>query len=297
MHQSQGHDSLPKVGDWVAVQKVAGEDKVIIEAVLPRRTCLERKSTGKAAESQVLASNMDLVFVVQALDISFNQRRLERICAVAGESGAVVAVVLNKCDLCKKLERTVKEVAAFAGEANVVASSAKTGKGLGEIRKMLAGGKTAVFLGSSGVGKSSLINRLYGEAVQHTIVIRGEDGKGRHTTTSRELILLPTGGLVIDTPGLREFQLWSGSDTLDDTFADVAETAVGCRFGNCRHQAEPGCAVRTAVEQGKLDAKRAANFIKLKAEAGAIHKLRRERGAPSVRIKTPRARNDDDFEE
>ena len=276
LHHELGRDTLPKVGDWVAVRAVPGEEKVIIQAVLPRRTCLQRKSTGKVAETQILAANMDIVFVVQALDVSFNKRRIERICAVAGESGATVSILLNKCDLSKGAERITREVQKMAGKAIVIATSAKSGKGLGEIRRLLEGEKTAVFLGSSGVGKSSLINRLYGEAVQHTIVIREEDAKGRHTTTSRELILLSSGGLVIDTPGLREFQIWSATDALDETFGDIAEIAIRCRFSDCQHQKEPDCAVRAAVETGKLDTKRVGNFIKLKQEATAVEKLRRE---------------------
>lgn len=275
-HQAASPADLPKVGDWVAVRRKPGESRAVIHHVLPRRTSLTRKVPGREAAPQVLATNIDLAFVVQALDNTFNLRRLERFLVMIHEGGARAAVLLNKADLADSTQSLLEQTRAIAGDTPVLAVSAKTRRGLGEIRALLAPGQTCVFVGTSGVGKSSLINRLYGEAVQATLEVREHDDKGRHTTTWRELILLPGGGLVIDTPGMREFHMWLADAGLDDAFPDIAELALQCHFRACSHTREPRCAVRQALENGSLSADRFASFTKLRHELDYLAEERRE---------------------
>lgn len=277
-HTKQSNSELPKVGDWVAIRRQPGESKAVIHAVLPRRTCVVRQNTGRAAESQVVAANVDIVFVVQALDQTFNRRRLERFLVMVHEGGAKPVIVLNKCDLQAGIRARVAEAKAAAGDASVVVTSAKTGKGLGELRALLVPGQTVCFLGTSGVGKSSLINRLYGEVVQETLPVREDDAKGRHTTSRREIIPLPNGTLVIDTPGIREFHLWLADTGLNDSFPDLVELAKQCRFRDCSHGAEPGCAVKHAVEAGSIERDRYNSFRKLHEELDSTSRRQREHG-------------------
>jgi ribosome biogenesis GTPase len=266
LHRSSSHADLPKVGDWVAMSHVAGERKAVIEAVLPRRSKLARKVTGREAEEQVVAANLDLVFVVQALDPSFNVRRLERFLVMVHEGGARPVVLLNKADLCAEREALLEQAQAAAGNCPTLVMSAKTRKGLGPLRELLRPRETVCFVGTSGVGKSSLINRLYGEALQDTLEVREKDGKGRHTTTWREIIPLPNGTLVIDTPGMREFHLWHVEEGLRETFADISELGTGCHYRNCTHAHEADCAVKKAVAAGGLAAERYQSFLKLQKE-------------------------------
>jgi len=266
LHETRSSAELPKVGDWVAVSIVPNEDKAVIHAVLPRRTQLARKVPGREIEEQVLVANIDVAFVVQALDLSFNVRRLERFLVMALEGGSRPVVVLNKTDLCDDVEARLADAQSAAGAAPVVGVSAKTGGGMKALKEFILPAETVVFVGSSGVGKSSLINRLYGEEVQATIEVRESDAKGRHTTTSREMILLPNGGLVIDTPGLREFHMWVASEGLEIAFPEIEELAVRCHFRDCSHTGEKRCAVLEALERGAISRERYDSHLKLKRE-------------------------------
>lgn len=270
IHTAAHDGELPKVGDWVAVSVLSGEAKAVIHHVLPRFTKLARKVPGRRIEEQVLATNMDVVFVVQALDVSFDPRKLERYLVLAHESGAQPVVVLNKTDLCPAVARRIEEARKIAGNAPLAAVSAKTGHHLKELEHWIHAGETAVFIGTSGVGKSSLINRLYGEEIQHTIEVRASDAKGRHTTSRRELIVLPGGGLLIDTPGLRECQLWTEGQGLEDAFLDLEELALQCHFTGCSHAKEARCAVLAAVADGRVSAARHQSFLKLRGERAQL---------------------------
>ncbi len=262
---AEGTAALPAAGDWVALLPPSGSGRGRIEVVLPRTTSFRRKLPGKANAEQVVAANADTVLIVTAAGHELNPRRLERYLALAWESGAKPAVVVTKRDLDPAPAETEALLVEIAVGAPVHCVSGKTGEGLQHIRDYLAGGKTVALLGSSGVGKSTLINALLGIERQKVGEVGALD-KGRHTTTQRELILVPSGGLLLDTPGLREIQIWDAGSGIEETFADVEEFAVGCRFGDCRHQAEPGCAVRAAVEGGGLTPDRLASFHKLSAE-------------------------------
>lgn len=257
---------FPAVGDWVAVSSVEGEGAVI-QSVLPRRTLFSRRSVGEgAADEQVIAANLDTVFLVSGLDGDFNPRRIERYLTLAWESGAAPVVVLNKADLCPNFAERVAMVEELAPGTPVHAVSAAATRGAEALRPYLGPGTTTALLGSSGVGKSSLINVLLGTARQRTAAVRADDQRGRHTTTRREMLLLPTGGVLIDTPGMRELQLWADAAALDQVFADVTALAEQCRFHDCRHEVEPGCAVRAALAAGTLAPARYASYVKLGRE-------------------------------
>jgi ribosome biogenesis GTPase len=262
---------LPVVGDWVAVSTRAGEHAGTVEAVLPRRTKFSRKQTLEAIDEQVLAANVDVVFLVTSLNEDLNLRRLERYLVLARESGASPVVVLTKADLYPDPAGAVAEVTAIAGDIPVVAISARTGEGLERIREHLAPGTTAALLGSSGVGKSTLVNTLAGDEALATQEIR-EDGKGRHTTSRRELVVLPGGGLVIDTPGMRELQLWVADEGLEEAFEDVTSLFEHCRFADCAHDQEPGCAVKAALADGTLAPERWESYSKLEAELAHLER-------------------------
>ncbi len=262
---------LPGVGDWVAAAPVEGEAKAVIEAVLPRRTAFTRSDPRSGAE-EVVAANVDTVFLVTAFGRDLNPRRLERYLAAAHESGADPVVLVNKSDLDPGAVRAaLREAARVSPGVPVHAVSAKTGEGLGELERYLAPGRTVALLGSSGVGKSTLANRLAGQDVLATGAVRGDE-QGRHTTTRRELVPLPSGGILLDTPGLRELQL-SGAD-LEETFPELAELAAGCRFRDCTHEHEPGCAVLAALEEGRLARDRYDSFVKLRAELEELEQRR-----------------------
>jgi ribosome biogenesis GTPase len=213
-----------------------------------------------------VAANIDLVFLVNALDATFNLRRLERYLVLAAGSGAQPAVVLNKSDLCDDLSRLVNEVRAVASQIPVYVMSAARGEGLEPLRNSLGVGVTGAFLGPSGVGKSTIINRLIGLEKLKTRKVREYDGKGRHTTSHREMVVLPSGGILIDTPGMRELQLWEGEEGIEEAFDDIESLAATCRFRNCRHDSEPECAVRKALQEGILDQGRYASYLKLQRE-------------------------------
>jgi ribosome biogenesis GTPase / thiamine phosphate phosphatase len=260
---------LPAVGDWVAVRKLDGERKAVIEAVLPRRSAFKRKEAWKRTVEQVVAANVDTVFLVTAFGGDLNARRLERFLTSAWDSGSNPVVVANKADLAGDPLLELAEVEAVALGVPVLAVSAATGEGMNELEPHLQPGRTIALLGSSGVGKSTLVNRLAGHDVLATQEIR-PDGRGRHTTTHRELVPLPSGALLIDTPGMRELQLWADEDVLDSTFAEIAELAAECRFSDCSHEHEPGCAVKAAIANGSLPAERFASYRKLQREIRAL---------------------------
>ena len=268
-HEARGPLDLPTVGDWVALRPPEAGERALIEALLPRRTAFVRRASGDRSVAQVLAANVDTVFLVMGLDGDFNPRRLERALVLAWESGAQPVVLLNKTDLCEDLALRRAEIEAVAPGTPVLPIAAKPGEGLEALMSWLTPGRTVALLGSSGVGKSTLVNRLLGREKQKTREVRAADQRGRHTTTHRELISLPGGALLLDTPGLREIQLWSDGAGLDAAFDDVRGRSAACRFRDCGHRAEPGCAVRAAVEAGEIAASRLESFHKLGAELRA----------------------------
>jgi ribosome biogenesis GTPase len=283
-HEARGPEERPAVGDWVALRPRDGEARGLIQAVLPRRTAFVRRAAGDQAVAQVLAANIDTVFLVAGLDGDFNLRRIERILVLAWESGAEPVILLNKADVCPEAETRRLEVEGVAPGVPVHVIAAKTGRGLEVLAPYLRRGQTVALLGSSGVGKSTLVNRLLGVEKQKTREVRAADQRGRHTTTHRELVPLPGGGLLVDSPGLREIQLWVGGEGLQVTFEDVETLAPSCRFRDCTHDGEPGCAVVAAVEAGALAAERFESFRKLRAELRALEvrddpRLRREEKA------------------
>ena len=254
----------PAVGDWVAVEAGLAGD-TIIHAVLPRRSALIRQAAGRRTEAQVVGANLDVVFVVASLNGDLNLRRLERYVAVAWESGAEPVVLLSKADLTHDVEAILAGVAAVAAGAAVLIVSSFDGRGVDAVRARIGPGRTAAFVGSSGVGKSTLLNKLAGEERTSVSEIREGDARGRHTTTRRQIHLLPEGGLVLDTPGMRELALWDG-DGLEQSFSDIDELAAACRFGDCAHDAEPGCAVGAAIKAGTLAVERLESWRKLQRE-------------------------------
>jgi ribosome biogenesis GTPase len=263
---------MPAVGDWVAVCDAPG-GRAAIEAVLPRRTKFSRKTPWLKAEEHVLAANIDTVFLVSGLDGDFNPRRLERYLIAAWDSGADPVLILTKLDLLDDAAK-LAEAEAVAFGVPIFAVSNVTGEGVNELRDLLRPAKTFVLLGSSGVGKSTLVNRLAGRRLMATGDVRN-DGRGRHTTRHRQLLVLPNGALLLDTPGLRELQVWEGD--VDAAFADIAELAAACRFSDCAHQTEPGCAVQDALESGALDADRWASYLKLQRELKRVRVRRNSR--------------------
>ena len=276
-HEASRRSELPAVGDWVVVRRGSDRQRGAIVAVLPRRSRFSRKAAGNVTGEQVVAANVDVVFIVMALDADFSLRRLERYLLLARESGAAPVVLLTKPDLDLDPVSRVAEVTAVAGEVPAHLVSPKLNQGIEQVAAYLGPGRTGALLGSSGVGKSTIINRLSGRDVQRTREVREVDAKGRHTTTNRELVVLPDGGMIIDTPGMRELQLWDASGAVRETFDDIAALAPACHFTDCRHRDEPRCAVKAAVESGALPAERLDSFLKLQGELAFLERQQDER--------------------
>lgn len=273
LHDAADRAELPAVGDWVALDPPR-DGRSTVRAVLGRRTAFVRTAASdqhRLSEQQVVAANVDVVFLVSALAEDYNLRRLERYLVLAWESGAQPVVVLTKADLCADADAAVAEVEAVAVGVPVHAVSNLTGEGIDELRPYFTGNRTVAALGSSGVGKSTLINSLSGEEVMATGGLR-RDGRGRHTTTHRELIAVPGGGFFLDTPGMRELQLSESSAGMEEAFDDVAELAAACRFSDCAHETEPGCAVRDAIRGGSLDPERWTSYRKLQRELAMLER-------------------------
>jgi len=260
------NNKFPAVGDWVVIDLQDSGEKAIIHNILPRKSKFSRNAAGENTREQIVAANIDTVFIVSSLNQDFNIRRLERYLTIAWNSGAKPVIVLSKADLCEdtQAKKTEVETVAFGVPIHIVSSL--SGEGLNELEEYLDTGQTAALLGSSGVGKSTIINQLMGSEKMAVNKIRISDGKGKHTTTHRELIVLESGGIVIDTPGMREIQLWDGSDGIKESFEDIETLAQNCKFNDCQHDSEPGCAVKKAIEMGELSEKRLESYRKLERE-------------------------------
>jgi ribosome biogenesis GTPase len=260
------NNQFPAVGDWVVIDLQDSKARAIIHDILPRKSKFSRKVAGDNTEEQIVAANIDTIFIVTSLNQDFNLRRLERYLTIAWNSGAKPVIVLSKADLCADAEAKKAEVETVAFGVPIHIVSSLSGEGLDELEEYLETGYTVALLGSSGVGKSTIINQLMGSEKMEVDEIRINDGKGKHTTTHRELIVLETGGIVIDTPGMREIQLWDGNEGIKESFEDIETLAQNCKFNDCQHDSEPGCAVKEAIEQGDLTEKRLESYRKLERE-------------------------------
>ena len=276
--QRSQDEVAPATGDWVAVGERGGLGQVI-EMVLPRKTAIVRRDPAEEVIEQVLVANADTVAAVHGLDRPVNPGRIERFLILAADAGALPVVILTKSDLLSdaKVAEAVAAVEAFAHGVPVIAASPRTGQGMSAVRELLADGATVVFLGASGVGKSSLVNALMGFEAQEVQEVRSGDAKGRHTTTTRELIPIPEGGVVIDTPGVRAIGVWAADEAIDSVYADVVDLAAHCRFRDCTHRDEPGCAVLVAVAEGQLDPARLERYQRLWQEVATLADARAER--------------------
>ena len=273
-HAAACDADLPAVGDWVAVEEGNENQDHVIRAMLPRRTCFSRKMPGNSSQAQVIGTNIDIVAVVTDAGPDLNIRRMERYFMLIGKSGAKAVFLINKSELVPKVQskQAAADIAALWDQADVHITSAIKGEGLKVLKKYLKKGITMCVVGSSGVGKSTIINQLYGEEWQWTSEVNEVTGKGRHTTTSRELVPLDSGGMLIDNPGMREIQMWTDEATLRESFADVDALSEGCKYSNCTHRKDAGCAIRAAVEGGQLEAARYENYLNLEEEIAAIRK-------------------------
>lgn len=276
-HHAASRSEMPAVGDWVAVKKRPDEDRGSIQAILPRHSKFSRKVAGNVTDEQVVAANVDVVFLVMALDNDFSVRRLERYLLLARESGASPVILLTKPDLADDVPARVAQVERMAGGLPIHVLSPKFSEGIGQVSAYLVSGRTGALLGSSGVGKSTIINRLVGSDLRKTREVRESDSRGRHTTTHRELVKLPAGGLIIDTPGMRELQLWDVGEAVRETFEDIEALAVHCHFTDCRHRDEPRCAVKAAVADGRVSAARLESYLKLQDELAHLSTQQDER--------------------
>ncbi len=273
-YEATGRHELPAVGDWVAIRPDEAGGRALIRGILPRRTWFSRKAAGRQTEEQVIAANIDTVFVVFGLDHPVKPRAIERYLVVGRRSGAEAVVVLNKADMSQDVAADIAEAVGVGGEAHVHAVSAARPGGVAALEPYLRTGRTLALIGPSGAGKSSIVNRLLGNELLPTGEVREWDQRGRHTSVHRQLVVRAEGGLIVDTPGMRELQLWDADETVEASFADVGALADGCRFRDCLHDHEPGCAVKAAVAAGAMDAERYAGYLKLQKEQAAVGRLR-----------------------
>jgi ribosome biogenesis GTPase / thiamine phosphate phosphatase len=265
-HDALGRSDLPAVGDWVAVVLHENAQGATIHSVLPRKTKFSRKVAGRVQDEQIVAANIDTVFIVTALNREFNLRRIERYLTLTLESGAQPVIILSKADLCEDPGEYVAQLENIALAYSIHTLSSFTGSGVDELLPYLKCGQTVALLGSSGAGKSTLLNQLAGCSLQRTNSVREDDQRGRHTTTSRQLFVLPQGGMIIDTPGMRELQLWAADTGFAEHFADIGHLATHCRYGDCTHRDEPGCAVKEALQDNVLEQQRYDNYLKMQKE-------------------------------
>ncbi len=277
-HKASGRADLPVVGDWAVIEPQP-QERGLIHALLERRNSFSRNLPGRRKgkgqeriEQQVIAANIDLIFIVSGLDRDFNLRRIERYLTLVSSGGSDAVILLNKTDLCADPEACRAQVRTIAGDTPVHLCMARDKDQLAILKNYLAPGKTIALLGSSGVGKSTIVNALLGEQIQKTAEVSTADGKGRHTTTHRELFLLQDGGILMDNPGMRELHLWGEEQDLIESFNDIEELALQCKFSNCGHLSEPGCAVKAAIDSGQLSSERLASYLKLKEELSGLKK-------------------------
>lgn len=285
-HDAETDADLPAVGDWVALDVGKEGTDTVIRARLPRQTCFSRKAPGLSTEEQVIAANVDTVIVITDAETDFNVRRLERYFALIARSGAKAVVLINKIDLTSKEqnEEAAAAIRELNPQADVHLTSVIKRKGMKVVRDYLKRGKSVAFIGSSGVGKSAMVNLLLGEEWQWTDEVNEKTGRGRHTTTARELIVLDGGGILIDNPGIKEVQMWTDETTLRERFADIDQLALSCRFGDCKHGKDAGCAIRAAVEAGTLDPARYEGYLKLEEEIAELLKKRKKRQMTVERV-------------
>lgn len=269
-YEAGSKSDFPAVGDWVMVEPLQGESRAVIHQLLPRKSAMTRREAGSVPDEQIIAANMDTVFIINALNKDFNVRRIERYLIAVWESGAAPVVLLTKADLCESPEVCVAEVEAVAPGVPVHAVSSLTNQGKEQLQAYLVSGNTVAITGTSGAGKSTLLNWLSGQELQRVHGIREEDARGRHTTTHRELFVLPEGAIMVDTPGMRELQLWDSEEGFEAAFADISALAQQCRFHDCGHETEAGCAIQEALQEGTLDANRYANYKKTERELAYI---------------------------
>lgn len=295
LREHTSRQAHPKVGDWVLLQKVPGEDKGLVHKVLPRRTHIRRKAVGRESGSQVLAANVDVALIIQGLDQPLNQRRLERFLVMAHEGGVAPVIVLNKVDLCANPKAFIEQARQIGGSIPVLTVSATDPKdsGILDLQSLLLPSKTHALLGTSGVGKSSLINRFFNEEIQLTLDVREQDRRGRHATTARELFMLPCGSLVMDTPGMRELHVWDVPASLEEAFPDIQQLGQLCRYRDCGHDKEPECAVQQAIQAGTLARARQEGYLKLKGELNALQQTHRYTRRRSLARPRPGADPDD----
>lgn len=266
LFNAESKSDFPAVGDWVLFRHLPAEQKGIIEIVLERKSKFSRKVTMSKTDEQIIASNIDFLFIVSSLNEEVNIRRIERYLTLAHESGLTPVIILSKSDLSENNDEIMSELKKISGNTGIHAVSSLENKGMDILSGYFSGNRTVAFVGSSGVGKSTLINKLSGEDLMEVKEISTYKDKGRHTTSHRELIILPSGGAIIDTPGMRELQMWEGSDGIGETFSDIENLISECKFSDCTHTSEPGCAVTDALDNGGLDEGRYRNYLKLKKE-------------------------------